>query len=171
MYHDRLWERIKDRVASLKAGRVAPDEMMVPGARAMLEAMNARGVRCYLASGTDHAFVVDEAQALGIADFFIEIYGARDDYQNFSKKILIDRIIREQNLHGAEFVAFGDGYVEIEDTKSVGGIAVGVASNEVARAGIDEWKRARLIQAGADVIVPDFREAARLVAYLFLDTD
>jgi hypothetical protein len=64
-------------------------------------------------------------------------------------------------------VAFGDGYVEIEDTKAAGGIAVGVASNEAARLGIDDWKRSRLISAGADVIVPDFREQRRLLAYLF----
>jgi len=70
-------------------------------------------------------------------------------------------------LSGPEFVAFGDGFVEIEDTVRVGGIGIGVATNEAERAGIDEWKRTRLIQAGADVIVPDFREHAALVAYLF----
>ena len=46
-----LWETIKDRVAGLKSGTISPDQMMVPGARAMLEALCARGVRCYLASG------------------------------------------------------------------------------------------------------------------------
>jgi hypothetical protein len=63
-------------------------------------------------------------------------------------------------------VAFGDGYDEIEDTTAVGGVAVGVASNEAARSGIDEWKRRRLIAAGADIIVPDFREGSHLLAYL-----
>ena len=53
IYLDRLWERIRDRVAGLKAGRIAADDLMVPGGRAMLEALQARGVRCYLASGTD----------------------------------------------------------------------------------------------------------------------
>jgi phosphoglycolate phosphatase len=69
-------------------------------------------------------------------------------------------------MSGPEFVTFGDGYVEIEDTKAVAGIAVGVASDEVNRQGINEWKRERLIQAGADLIIPDFREHERLVAYL-----
>ena len=133
----------------------------------MLEALKARDVRCYLASGTDEPYVLDEAAALQLTPYFAGIYGARDDYKSFSKKILIERIIAENNLAGPEFVAFGDGYVEIEDTKHVGGIAVGVATNEAARAGIDEWKRTRLIQAGADIIVPDFREHAALMAYLF----
>ena len=34
-------------------------------------------------------------------------------------------------------LGFGDGFVEIENVKAVGGIAVGVASNEKDRQGID----------------------------------
>lgn len=166
-YLDRLWERIAHRVAGLKAGRLAPDDWMVPGARTMLDALKARGVACYLASGTDEAYVLDEAAALGLTNYFAGIYGAQDDYLRFSKKLLIERIIREHGLHGPEFAAFGDGFVEIEDTKRVGGIAVGVASDEANRTGVDAWKRNRLIEAGADLIVPDFRESASLVAYLF----
>ena len=167
IYLDRLWARIRHRVEALKAGQLAPDEWMVPGGRAMLEALRERGVDCYLASGTDEPYVLDEAAALRITPYFAGIYGAQDDYKRFSKKLLIERIIAEQGLSGPEFVAFGDGFVEIEDTKLVNGIAVGVATNEAERAGIDEWKRTRLIQAGADVIVPDFREHAALVDYLF----
>jgi len=81
--------------------------------------------------------------------------------------MVIERILRENRLAGPELVAFGDGFVEIEDTKAVGGIAVGVASNEATRQGIDDWKRGRLIQAGADLIIPDFREHERLTRYLF----
>ncbi len=167
MYHARLWTRIAHRVAALKAGTVPPDDLMVPGAVALLDALRARGVACYLASGTDEPYVLDEAGALGITPYFAGIYGAQDDYKNFSKKMVIDCIIREHQLHGSEFVAFGDGFVEIEDAKAAGGLAVGVASNEDTRTGINEWKRARLIQAGADIIIPDFREHAALVAYLF----
>jgi len=166
-YLARLMERIQDRVMGLKAGQIDPDDLMVPGSRAMLEALRDRGVSCYLASGTDEPYVRDEAAALGMMPYFAGIYGAQDDYRRFSKKLLIDRIIAEYALSGPEFIAFGDGFVEIEDAKQVGGIAVGVASNEAERTGIDTWKRARLIRAGADVIVPDFREHAALIAYLF----
>jgi phosphoglycolate phosphatase-like HAD superfamily hydrolase len=167
LYLDALWQRIQHRVADLKAGRIPPDDMMVPGSRAILEALAERGVECYLASGTDEPYVLDEAAALQVTPYFAGIYGAQDDYKAFSKKLLIDHIIAEHALSGPEFVAFGDGFVEIEDTVRVGGIGVGVATNEAERAGIDEWKRTRLIQAGADVIVPDFREHAALVKYLF----
>ena len=167
-YLQRLWTRIKDRVAALKAGQHAPDDLMVPGARAMLEALRARDVTCYLASGTDRPYVLDEAAALGLRPYFGDhIYGALDDYQSFSKRMVIARILRENNLSGPELVAFGDGFVEIEDAKAAGGLAVGVASDEATRQGINAWKRQRLIQAGADLIVPDFREHEALTEYLF----
>jgi len=167
-YLRRLWTRIKDRVADLKAGHHVPDDLMVPGARDVLEALRAGDVTCYLASGTDRPYVLDEADALGMTPFFGDhIYGALDDYQNFSKRMVIERILRENRLAGPELVAFGDGFVEIEDTKAAGGIAVGVASNEATRQGVDSWKRQRLIQAGADLIIPDFRQHQALITYLF----
>ncbi len=169
MYLDRLWERIEGRVAGLKSSRIGPQEMMVPGAMPMLEALRARGVSCYLASGTDEVYVLDEAAVLGLPPYFASICGALDDYQNYSKKMVIERILSENRLSGSELVTFGDGYVEIEDTKAVGGIAVGVASDEVNRQGINEWKRQRLIEAGADLIIPDFRQHEQLVAYLFVE--
>jgi phosphoglycolate phosphatase-like HAD superfamily hydrolase len=167
-YLRRLWTRIEDRVADLKAGRESPKDFIVPGALDMLAALCDRDVTCYLASGTDRPYVLDEAGVLGLPTYFGDhIYGALDDYQNFSKRIVIERILRENRLAGPELVAFGDGFVEIEDTKAVGGIAVGVASNEATRQGIDAWKRERLIQAGADLIIPDFREHEAMVTYLF----
>jgi phosphoglycolate phosphatase len=167
-YLRRLWTRIGDRVADLKAGRKSPDDFIVPGVLELLAALRDRDVTCYLASGTDHPYVLDEAGVLGLPAYFGDhIYGALDDYQSFSKRMVIERILRENRLAGPELVAFGDGFVEIEDTKTVGGIAVGVASNEATRQGIDAWKRDRLIQAGADLIIPDFREHEALVNYLF----
>lgn len=165
-----LWEQIKDRVAGLKEGRLTPEEMSVPGALGFLDTMSARGVEMYVASGTDHPYVVDEASCLGADRHFGDrIYGALDDFKSFSKAILIEKLIRENDLHGSEFVTFGDGYVEIENCKEVGGIAVGVATEEETREGIDEWKRNRLIEAGADIIIPDFREGDRLLGYLFAE--
>lgn len=167
MYLERLWHRIEHRVGGLREGQISPEDMLVPGSRRLLQGLADAGVTMYLASGTDHRYVVSEAQALQVDGFFDEhIYGAVDNYQDFSKKIVIDRIIKENHLHGPEFCAFGDGYVEIEDTKVVEGLAVGVATNEETREGVNQWKRNRLIQAGADLIIPDFREAEAVLDYL-----
>jgi phosphoglycolate phosphatase len=167
LYLERLWTKIEGRVEGLKTGRLNRQSLMVPGAVQILEAMRDRGVTCYLASGTDEVYVLDEADALGLSGYFAGIYGALDDYQTYSKKMVIDRILSENNLNGSQLVTFGDGYVEIENTKSVGGIAVGVATDEATRQGVDEWKRERLIAAGADLVVPDFGQHQQLVAYLF----
>jgi phosphoglycolate phosphatase len=169
-YLRRLWARIENRVTDLKAGRKSAGDFIVPGALDLLASLRKRGVTCYLASGTDQPYVRDEAGALGLPLYFGErIYGALDDYQNFSKRMVIERILRENHLAGPELVAVGDGFVEIEDAKAAGGIAVGVASNEATRQGIDSWKRERLIQAGADLIIPDFREQEALVVHLFAE--
>ena len=60
--------------------------------------------------------------------------------------------------------------VEIEEVKKVGGLAIGVASNEETREGINDWKRNRLIQAGADIIVGDYRQLDQLLRLLTPDS-
>ncbi len=168
IYHDRLLSHISGRLASLKDRSLPPSHFVVPGVFELLENLRGKGVRLYLASGTDEAYVRDEAEALGVSNNFDGgIYGAQDNYEKFSKKLLIQEILRQHNVSDRELVVFGDGYVEIHDAKEAGGIAVGVTSDEVNREGIDPWKRKRLIDAGADVIVPDYREHDTLMAYLF----
>jgi len=168
MYLDRLWKRIEGRVVGLKAGQIEPAEMVVPDAFEILENLRERGVTCYLASGTDQPYVLDEAEALGVTPYFDgRIFGALDEYKRFSKAQVIQGILDTHGLQGSQLLAFGDGFVEIEEAKRVGGIAVGVASDEVRRRGINDWKRERLVQAGADVIVPDFREQQVLLDFLF----
>ncbi len=75
--------------------------------------------------------------------------------------MIIDRILAENAIDGRHLIAFGDGYVEIENTKQVGGLAVAVASDEANNGSgrVDEWKRTRLLGVGADVVIPDYRDA------------
>jgi phosphoglycolate phosphatase len=167
-YHNLLMERIHGRLEALASGAATFEQWTVPGSHALLEDLCRRGLTLYLASGTDLNFVQKEAELLGVALYFGErIYGALDDYKNFSKQMVIERILRDHGLHGEELLAFGDGFVEIEEVKRAGGVAVAVASDEVNRRGINEWKRKRLIEAGADVIIPEYRCRDRLLQYLF----
>ncbi|MCS7223995.1 MAG: HAD hydrolase-like protein [Armatimonadetes bacterium] len=167
IYHQRLWQVIQDRVEGVKSGRIAPDEKLTPGARPFLTLLKEQGVRLYLASGTDQPFVEEEARALQIDHFFDGgIYGARDRWQEFDKDILIKNILTEAHLEGPELVAFGDGFVEIEETKKAGGVAIGVAVNEFAVGQWDHWKVRRLTQAGADLLIPDFSEYEALIQIL-----
>ena len=166
IYNERLLAHIAGRLSALREGRASPEEFTVPGARKFLEDLCARGVRCYLASGTDEIYVREEAELLGVARYFSGIYGAQEDWKKFSKRIVIERIIAEHRLQGEEFAAFGDGFVEIQEAKAVGGIAVGVASDEGNPGTLNPWKRERLIRAGADLIVPDFQDHEALLEYL-----
>jgi phosphoglycolate phosphatase len=157
MYLDRLHARIHDRLEALRRQQVPPEKYLVPGARAFIEALRERGLRLYLASGTDQPYMREEADLLDIARYFEgRVYGALDDYRSFSKKILIERLIAASEFAGAEFLGFGDGYVEIENIKEVGGVAVGVATDEPECRTVDEWKRQRLAGVGADFIIPNF---------------
>ena len=157
----------KDRVARLENGDAEPDEYVVPGARRFLERLRGAGVKLYLASGTDEVDVKREAELLRLTSFFDGgIYGAQDDYKRFSKAMVIDQIIDQNKLEGAQLIGFGDGYVEIENVRAIGGYAIGMATLEAAPGGVDEWKRARLLQAGADAIAPDYSEPEALFNFI-----
>ncbi len=161
-------QRVDVRTAALQDGRAKPDAWTVPGSYEFLAALKDRDMKLYLASGTDLPFVRHEVELLGLASFFgAHIYGALDDHRNFSKKMIVEKIIRDNDLHGSELIGFGDGFVEIEELKRVGGAAVAVASDEVNRAGIHPWKRDRLVGAGADLVIADFRQREWLMEYLF----
>jgi len=167
-YLDLLWEQIKDRVEDLKTGNCSPEKYLVPGSIELLETLKERGLTMYLASGTDEVYMKEEARLLGVTKYFGDrVYGALDDYKAFSKAMLVDRIVNSAEAKGEEFLAFGDGYVEIEVVKKAGGVAVGVASDEPHCAVVDEWKRSRLIEVGADWIVPSYADMSELKTALF----
>ncbi len=166
-YHDRLMDAIQYRIEGLESGRYQPRDWRVRGVATFLEELQLKGIPLYLASGTDQEFVLEEARLLDVDRFFPDrIFGALDEYTQFSKKMVISRILLELELRGPEFMAFGDGYVEIRDTRRVGGIAIGVASREDGEPGWDEWKRRRLASAGADILIPDFGNALPLLGFL-----
>jgi phosphoglycolate phosphatase-like HAD superfamily hydrolase len=169
-YHDLLVARIRGRLEDLQTGRAAPEDWTVPGSHGLLDDLRRRGLALYLASGTDLKYVHQEVGLLGLAGYFGEhVYGALDDYKSFSKQMIIDRILHDHRLQGEELLGFGDGFVEIEEVKKVGGVAVAVASDEVHRRGINAWKRDRLLRAGADVVIGDYRQGTGLVSWLMGD--
>jgi phosphoglycolate phosphatase-like HAD superfamily hydrolase len=167
-YLRRLAEITKDRIAALTSRSASPESYLVPGSRQLLEALRDRGLKLYLASGTDEVDVIREAELLDIARYFDGgIRGASDDINSFSKGALVKSMVDTAGYRGDEILVFGDGYVEIEVVKNVGGVAVGVCSNEPACDSVDEWKRQRLSGVGADFIVPHFGAHQPLMTALF----
>ena len=164
-YLRRLHEKIKDRKAGLKNGGILPEEMLVAGSVKLLEKLKDAGLSLYLASGTDNGAVLEEAKLLGLDKYFGgNIYGALDEHAtDCTKELVIKRILSENKITGEELISFGDGYVEIELIAEIGGYSVAVATDEKRRKGIDEWKRGRLTQAGASAVIPDFKEAGKIM--------
>jgi len=165
-YLRRLDARIQSRHETIRKAERAADDFLVHGARNFLDGLAQLGLPLYLASGTDENFVKAEAELLDLTRYFgRHIYGAQEDFQKFSKKMIIERILRENQIPGDQLISFGDGYVEIQDTKAVGGLAIGIASDEAHNGSgkFDEWKRQRLLGAGADILIPDFRDADALL--------
>jgi len=167
IYNDSLCAVVNERIAKLKRGLLDIPDYTVKGAIAFLQALHSRGVKLYLASGTDRQDVIAEATALGYAHLFDDrVYGALGDVSKYSKKMVIDRIMTDNGLHGPELAVFGDGPVEIRETRKRDGLAIGIASDEVRRHGLNREKRTRLIKSGAHIICPDFSEQEALLAFL-----
>ncbi|UCG57909.1 MAG: hypothetical protein JSU70_00095 [Phycisphaerales bacterium] len=168
IYNDALMQVVGRRIERLSKGLLDVSDYTIKGAIDFLKALRKRGVRLYLASGTDHTDVVAESEALGYAGFFDgQIYGAVGDIAKYSKKMVIERIMTENKLHGPELAVLGDGPVELREARKRDGLAIGVASDEVRRHGLNAEKRTRLVNAGAHVIVPDFSQHGDLTRLLF----
>ena len=162
-YLRRLGEHTKARIQALQSG-ADPRDFLVPGSDQLLALLHQRGYQLYLASGTDEADVIAEANLLGIGHWFNgHIHGALENLTDCSKELVIRDILRKNSITGKDLLSFGDGFVEIELVKHIGGYSVGVASDEARRKGIHQRKRAKLLEAGADMILPDFSEAEALL--------
>ncbi|WP_149240699.1 PfkB family carbohydrate kinase [Dyadobacter sp. 32] len=168
LYNDGLMEMVNKRTDKLLAGELGQEDYTMKGAVAFLYELKKRGVTMYLASGTDAEDVRNEAEMLGYADLFDGgIYGALKDFTKFSKKMIIEKIIRDNNLNGHELAVFGDGPDEVREGRRAGGISVGITSNELQRFGHNPLKRPRLVKAGAQLLIPDFSQYKKLVSLLF----
>ena len=168
IYNDALMELVKERIEKFKRGELDINDYTIKGALTFLKQLRKRGVKLYLASGTDREDVVAEAEAFGYAELFENrIYGSVGDITKYSKRMVIEKIMTGNNLHGPELAVFGDGPVEIRESRKRDGLAIGIASDEIRRHGLNVEKRTRLIKAGAHIIAPDFSQSDKLIKLLF----
>jgi phosphoglycolate phosphatase-like HAD superfamily hydrolase len=171
VYLERLMVLVNERLRRLARGEAVPGDYMVAGAGAFVAGLARRGVRLYLASGTDQADVAREAEMLGLLDAFDgRVYGALDDNEDHAKERVIQRILDQDHLSGDELLVVGDGPVEIREGALRSALTLGVASDEVAGSGWNLHKAARLEQAGADLLISDYAFAADLIPCLCQNT-
>ncbi|HTH49696.1 MAG TPA: HAD family hydrolase [Candidatus Limnocylindria bacterium] len=170
-YQRRLGEVVGERLNAVRSGTATADAWLVTDARRAIETLAGRGLMLHVVSGTQRRFVAEEADALGVAQHFGgRIHGPTSEQDTaYSKRGVLDAILRDYGIAGGQLLAFGDGHVEIEQTKMVGGLAVAVATDEreFHSGRIDAAKRDRLMGVGADVCIADFRELDALLPVLF----
>ncbi len=172
-YHDefqrRLGETVRARLARARQEPPGTDSLLVRGVRGLFDALRARGIALTLATGSVMHEVRHETELLDVARYFGAMHGPESlDDRTFSKGAIISELLRNHDLHGATLLAFGDGAVEIRETKAVGGIAIAVASDEEnpGSGRVDAAKRETLLAAGADGVIADFHHAQQIVAAL-----
>ena len=172
IYNRDLLKMVNLRVHKIERGELEPGDFEIKGARQFIEKLHAAGVKLYLASGTDEADVKAEADVMGYAHLFSGgIHGAVGDLKVEAKRVVVERIIQDGGIGGAELLVVGDGPVELREGGRHSAFRLGVASNELCRHGLDLIKRSRLIRAGADLVIPDFSQMDRLLPLLGLQND
>jgi phosphoglycolate phosphatase-like HAD superfamily hydrolase len=168
-YQERLDAAIAARAARVRARTVADDAYVVHGARALLDHLHAAGIRLAVVSSTVEERVREEAELLDLTRYFAgRIHGCVGDPTTYTKRAVFERLVREAGVAGHQVLAFGDGPVEIVETKRLGGVAVAVCSDEEhnGSGNDDPVKHRQLLDAGADHAIPDYRDAIALVERL-----
>jgi len=168
-FQRRLDDAIARRMEAIRVGAEPASQYVIHGAYPFLERLAAKGLTLAILSTTVQERVVEEAELLGISSFFgRHIYGGTGDPLRFSKRAIFERLLEEERLPGAQLLSFGDGPVELRDTKELGGLAVAVCSDEDRNGSglIDPHKRSTLFAAGAVAAIPDYRDAGALLDFL-----
>ena len=169
LYNDQLTALVSGRIQKLKRGELSVSDCTVKNSVELLNRLHQRGVVLYLASGTDREDLEREAEILGYGPLFGgRIYGAVGDISFEAKRIVLERILADIGDEARPTIlTFGDGPVEIRETHKREGYTIGVASDEVRRYGLNAAKRTRLIEAGADLVVPDYSQIEQILQCLF----
>lgn len=165
-YQSRLEVLIQDRTSQIESGKAKRDDFVVFGARELLEKLRNRGLTLIVLSGTREPRVKAEAALLDLArSFGSQVYGSGESALQFSKRDVMERLLKSERIEGKALLSFGDGPVEIRVTKELGGLAVGVASDEEVNGSgrMHPQKVKHLQAAGADIVIPDYREPEALI--------
>ncbi|RKX98778.1 MAG: carbohydrate kinase [Spirochaetes bacterium] len=169
IFNTRLLNMVRKRVKRIESGNLSPEDYTVKGSISFLKYLRGKEITLFLASGTDEEDVKKEASFMGYASFFNGgIFGSLGNPDEDPKRMVVKKIINDIGRDAAAgIVTFGDGPVELRETKKRGGYCIGLVSDEVKRHGINQAKRKRLVSAGADILIPDFSYTEELEELLF----
>lgn len=162
-----LTERVAKRLDQFQCKELETEDFTIKNVLSFIQQLKDASLELYLASGTDQANVIQEANSLGYGSWFKGgIHGALPDGISAKQKVL-RHLLDEKQASPQEIVVVGDGPSEIREGRKVGAFCIGVASDELRRHGLNLAKRERLIRAGAHLIIPDFAQSDTLLKILF----
>ncbi len=125
------------------------------GIPALLQNLQDRGIRLYLATSKPHVFARQILDHFELSRFFIEIYGSELDNRNADKRDLIRHILDQERFDPARAVMIGDRKHD----------AIGAKANGIATIGVT-WgygSREELLDAGAACLVDAPHELPELI--------
>ena len=171
LYNQRLMEMVGVRRDDLENGRLPAANFLIPGGLLFIQALHYRGIKIFLASGTDTPDVQREARALGLDGYCTAIRGAEPHSELCSKSAVIEMLLRQSGFRGDQLAVIGDGPVEIRLGRQYSARTIGICSDEMHRNGPNPVKAARLQDAGADMLAPDFTDLRTLLDFLGLSAN
>ena len=164
-YLRRLMVDVEERKQAVLKGETDPDVYKVYECEKFLAGLKERGVKIFAASGTDEKDVKIEAEILGFDKYFDGIKGAVDGSDSCSKEAVLQKLVKTKG----RLLVVGDGKVEIALGRERGALTLGIASNDVIGCcdkAFNMQKYQRLKNAGAHLIVSDFREYEKLLEWI-----
>jgi len=156
IYTERLKKMVNERINKIKTGKFSRNNFLLSGSVEFLKSLKEKGIKIFLASGTDKGDVIDEAEFLGVRQLFDDMHGALNNYRAYSKSKLIEELTKKLDLKMGELLVVGDGPVEIKNGWRFRALTIGIASDEFNQRGWNVIKLERLINAGSTIIIPDF---------------
>ncbi len=138
------------------------DEITVEHSIDFIKEMYERGIEIHIVSAASERTVKTEVKKFGL-DKYIKEENVRGDtgLPGVTKDILIRGIFHEERdiiKHPSEVLIPGDGYIEMNIGKELGATTIGVVTKHKPTG-----TREKLIEAGAQRIVNDFSNGARLL--------
>ncbi|MFA5698192.1 MAG: PfkB family carbohydrate kinase [Sphaerochaeta sp.] len=170
VYNKELLAMIADKKEGVQHNTIAPTDVTMAGSIEFLHYLHQKGVKLYLASGTDQDDVIHEATLLGYGHLFEgRIFGSVGKIDEDPKKVVLAKMITSLAGQEDDIIVFGDGPVEMREARSRGVLAIGLLSDENRRSGENLAKRQRLILGGASALISDFTHIKDLITLLGWD--
>lgn len=165
-YNDRLMDIVRQKTKKLISKKLTPKDFRIINSKEFVKELYELGYKLYIASGTDHDDVVKEMKALEIFEYFEDVKGAPANKIDCPKEAIVKHLMEDLGYKGNEIAIIGDGKVEIEIAVRIGGKAIGMATNETTQIGVNQRKRKKLINAGAHIIAPHFKEKESIIQWI-----